>query len=140
WSSDVCSSDLSLNTEQPWIMQMAAFRGASGGSSSATVTTTYTYDVLNRLLSKTYSDGTTPAYFRYDSRPPWLAAVNNSVGRLTAEQSVSSFNSWTWPLVVFDYDSMGRILDRLEESPSGLIYTYDLLGNMTSSTDRSEEH
>jgi YD repeat-containing protein len=47
------------------------------------VETAMQYDGLDRLLVKTYSDGTPPATFFYDRAPiPWAANVQNTNGRL----------------------------------------------------------
>src|SRR5262249_39217853 len=68
------------------------------------VLTTYTYDGLNRLVTRTYSGpapgGTTPAVtYGYDA-----ASVSNSKGRLTSvSSSVSSYSYG-------GYDAAGRVL------------------------------
>src|SRR5690348_16460841 len=55
---------------------------------SATLTTTYSYDALNRLTQKSYSDGITPAAnFQYDATSDWGSTLTNTKGRLT--------ESWT---------------------------------------------
>jgi YD repeat-containing protein len=50
---------------------------------TATVTTTYGYDALNRLIQKSYDDGTPTANFYYDTAPaPWAYGEQNTAGRL----------------------------------------------------------
>ncbi|HKU27522.1 MAG TPA: RHS repeat domain-containing protein, partial [Candidatus Sulfotelmatobacter sp.] len=47
------------------------------------IQTTMKYDVLNRLTSKSYSDGTPTATFYYDTAPmPWGTGIQNTNGRL----------------------------------------------------------
>jgi YD repeat-containing protein len=47
------------------------------------ITTTMSYDALNRLLGKTYSDGTPPPTFYYDVAPfTWANQAQNATGRI----------------------------------------------------------
>jgi RHS repeat-associated protein len=112
---------------------------APNQTGSATVTTTYSYDQLNRLKTKFYSDGTTPqANFSYDVATSWPGTWSNLVGRLSA--------FWTslpvpGTATVFSYDSMGRVIRNDQctpyncngSFPSNL--SYDLAGDMTSYTN-----
>ena len=109
--------------------------------SSGNVITTYSIDVLNRVTSKVYSDGTTPtAYFQYDTSENWGSPPfpqYNIIGRLTGS-SVSG----TPASEIFSYDAMGRVLVNPQCSPSTcgtssfMVYaTYDLAGDLTSTTD-----
>jgi RHS repeat-associated protein len=109
---------------------------APNQTGSATVTTTHSYDALNRLLSRTYSDGTTPASgFTYDVGPSWNSqARQNAIGRMTSSGTVSCVAT------LYDYDSMGRTIGRPTYRPNGCLsyplnYTYDSAGNLTSETD-----
>jgi RHS repeat-associated protein len=105
---------------------------------SSTVTTTYTYDALHRLLQRSYSDGLTPTvYFVYDENDVWFSTTNN-LGRLSEayEQIPNLVGS------VFSYDTMGRIIVNNQcmpvECPSAGVpvsYTYDLAGDITSYVD-----
>jgi YD repeat-containing protein len=111
------------------------------------VTTTYSYDQLNRLLSKTYSNdlnGTPLSCFLYN-----LSTLG--VGRLTsawtqsasATTSCSTSAAFLTKRTIVAYDPMGRIVSEQQYTPasqaSGTFYspqyTYDLAGNLTSSTD-----
>ena len=109
------------------------------------VTITYNYDILNRISSKSYSDGTTPlSCYQYDS-----SSVANGIGRLTNAwtQSASttscstSVAPWT-KRSILAYDPMGRILNEQQCTPSNCtngapyspIYSYDLAGNLLTST------
>jgi YD repeat-containing protein len=79
------------------------------------VVTSYSYDVLNRMLSKTYTNdsaGSPWPCYQYDG-----SSVPNSIGRLTTQwtQSASagacslSNTAWT-KRAILQYDSMGRVL------------------------------
>jgi RHS repeat-associated protein len=107
------------------------------------ITTSYTYDQLNRLTSKSYSDGSTPtAYLQYDTPLNWGTPPfpqENVIGRL------SGAGIGPQPRItaeIFSYDAMGRVLVNPQCSPSTcgtssfLVYdTYDLAGNLTSTTN-----
>jgi len=105
----------------------------------ATVTITYSYDVLNRLFQKSYSDGTTPsAFFTYDAPSAWGVPVFNVVGRLASahtDQTVPRGES------IFSYDAVGRVTMNDQCTPLNcgtshfdIGYTYDLLGDLISYT------
>jgi RHS repeat-associated protein len=74
----------------------------------ATVTTTYTYDALNRLTQKSYDDGTTAANYGYDGTapsgctPPTITSPLNLIGRRTGMCDASGATAWS-------YDPVGRI-------------------------------
>lgn len=117
------------------------------------ITTTYAYDALNRLLSKSYSDGNTPSScFQYDS------ATSNGVGQLASEwtqRSAAGSCPATAPTAGFltmrsllAYDPMGRIWSEQQCTPAGCTsaipcstsngnqsYSYDLAGNLTCSSN-----
>ena len=102
---------------------------------ATTVTTTYLYDALNRMTAKQYSDSTDNVDYNYDETSPWGFALTNTVGRLTTEYDLHTGS-------VFSYDPMGRILQNHQCTPQNcgtgdfpISYTYDLLGDITSSTD-----
>jgi RHS repeat-associated protein len=107
------------------------------------ITTTYTYDDLNRVLSKTYSDGTPTANFGYDESSVTLGSwtspsLGAPVGRPTHTKTMSGSTLLT--ATVQDYDPMGRTRDYWQCTPlncggSSLwaaLYTYDLAGDVTS--------
>jgi RHS repeat-associated protein len=105
------------------------------------ITSTYTYDALNRVASKTYSDGTPTVWLAYDLSSEWGVNLGNSIGRLSAT------NAWNGAWVsgeIFAYDSMGSVVNNTQCNSSQtcsngplsyISYTYDLLGDTTSSTD-----
>lgn len=110
---------------------------------SATVTTTYSYDSLNRITQRSYSDGVTPtASFLYDQTSVDGFTFYNPVGRLVKESTNGTFPTANY----YSYDSMGRILVRGEcvyinncgtSSPTiwETVNTYDFAGDLTSFTD-----
>ena len=113
------------------------------------VTTTYSYDALNRLLSKAYPAGTASSCYQYD-QSSLVASGGNLIGRLT--------NSWTQtgscpaPTAppafqsasilsrksILAYDAMGRMTSQQQCTKSNCntstsyspAYTYDLAGNL----------
>ena len=112
---------------------------APNQTGTATVTTSYQYDALNRLTQKSYSDGTTPtASYYYDSYPNFNAT--NPIGRFLVS-SVPSQLGLCCIATLQEYDPMGRISEQSQYLPTGcacdyaLPYTYDLMGNMLTSTD-----
>jgi RHS repeat-associated protein len=114
---------------------------APNQNGTLTVTTNYTYDALNRMTAKLYSDGTTPAStFLYDSPTgQYGISSTNPVGRLVQATSGCSFT-------LNRYDPVGRVVFQVQQTPitcdtpGGFsyyrhTYVYDLMGNMTSFTD-----
>src|SRR5579859_2096183 len=111
---------------------------APNQTGSATVTTTYGYDPLNRITAKSYSDNTTPAAnFIYDTAIGWgnpSLTQTNIIGRLTEAYAAAGGS-------VFSYDSVGRIVMNNQSTPLiygnanwPVSYNYDLDGNLTSYT------
>jgi len=105
------------------------------------VTTNYSYDFLNRMASRTYTNDpqSTPAVnYYYDSsqtlplgKPPNFT-VTNSIGRLIAvcyggaASSAGNYQS---------YDELGRVTSSYQQTDSnnyGLSYGYNLANEMTS--------
>lgn len=100
------------------------------------VTVTRTYDVLNRLLQETYSDGTPTTTFAYDQATAWGISLNNTIGRLTSTAAaVGTAGS------VLSYDPVGRTTNEWVCLPSNCGTTsypitaqYDVAGHLTSLT------
>jgi putative transposase len=134
---------------------------ADGNLSSKTdarkVVTSFTYDALNRVLSKTYSSDTassTPfSCYQYDTSsiaststtPNWIGRLTNQWTQSASAGSCSSSlpASGLWTRRSFAYDSMGRITNEQQCTPSNCSsttsytpgYTYDLAGNLLTTTD-----
>ncbi len=100
-----------------------------------TVTTTLTYDALHRVLTKTFSDGTTPSVtIAYDGTTisgcsPTLTP-SNPTGRRTAMCDAAGWEAWS-------YDSRGHVITE-RRSTNGVTkstsYAYNLHGGVTSIT------
>jgi RHS repeat-associated protein len=104
---------------------------------AVTVDTTYAYDELHRLRTKTYSDGITPlATFNYDETAPLGFTAANTLGRVSSEIAGNAKS-------VFSYDNVGRVLNNWQCIPRTcptpsfyqLTYGYDLFGDITSATN-----
>jgi YD repeat-containing protein len=109
----------------------------------------YTYDPLNRLLSKTYAydlSGTPSSCFEYDT-PPGGSSSNYQIGRLANEWTQrgacpAAPGSGYLTLRAFtSYDLMGRALGEKQCTPSNctatkyaLAHTYDQAGDVSSTT------
>lgn len=101
--------------------------------SPATVTISYTYDALNRLLNTTYSDGVTPnTAHRYDYSSFLGQTFTYSVGRevaaTSANNTVGFFTS---------YDPIGRVAQTVQCTPGvtgckTFVAGYDKLGDVTN--------
>ena len=91
------------------------------------ISTTYAYDALNRVISRTYQNdpSTTPAVtYTYDSS---TNCTVNCKGRLVKVDS--SVSTYTYN----NYDAMGRVLGATETlggQPYSMGYTYDLAGHL----------
>jgi RHS repeat-associated protein len=103
------------------------------------ITTTYSYDVLNRLTQKSYSDGTPTANFFYDANVWHNINLTNTVGRLSYDGALSG--STYVASEAFSYDSMGRVINNSQctvpgcpNGPYSVTYGYDLIGDMTSTS------
>jgi YD repeat-containing protein len=98
----------------------------------------YSYDALNRLLSKTYSDGTPQATFAYDTSsitPP--SGTSNLVGELTLA-TVATGSTTLAQTSSFQYDPMGRLQYEQQCTPANCgtstyspNYSYDWMGKPT---------
>ncbi|HYY72549.1 MAG TPA: RHS repeat-associated core domain-containing protein, partial [Candidatus Bathyarchaeia archaeon] len=111
-------------------------------SPSVTVTATFTYDPLNRLLTKSYSDGSTPqATFHYDEASVLGVALSNTTGRPSSSYVTNSVNA-TLAEEVFSYDPMGRVTTNSQCTPQNcgiavfpISYTYDNAGDALTGTN-----
>jgi YD repeat-containing protein len=113
------------------------------------ITTSYFYDPLDRLLTKSYSsdpNATPSSCYQYDNK----TANTNGVGQPWNEWTqsgacpnpvVPGSNFWT-ERSFLNYDSMGRILNEQQCTPTScasstpypLSYTYDLAGDLSTAT------
>ncbi len=109
-------------------------------------TTIYTYDALNRVLTKRYggASGTKIDTFRYDEGA-------NGKGRLTTLVDSSGTTAWTYDLqgrvtsrrqtkaygggllvTTYGYDAAGRLVSMVYPSGRTARYTYDLAGRVSA--------
>jgi RHS repeat-associated protein len=94
-------------------------------SATVNVTISYDYDALNRLKTRSYSDGTPSVTYTYDT------LTSNGKGRLTSASSSVSTTSYT------GYDAMGRPTGSSQATNDhtyGFTYEYDLAGNLKKET------
>jgi len=116
-----------------------------GQTGTATVTTNYSYDALNRITQKSYSDGTTlPAVFGYDQTNITMGTqqfpITNSIGRLSWTCVSQQSPPWCIPMTAFSYDAMGRPLFEARSSSSGssaqykIYYSYYKDGSLNTLT------
>jgi RHS repeat-associated protein len=105
---------------------------------TATVTTAYLYDSLNRLTNKSYSDGTTVSdVYSYDVAPAWASWLSNVIGRMAnSGNQDNGQNGTSATATAYSYDPMGRVAIEVMQTPSVapygffLSYAYDLVGNV----------
>jgi YD repeat-containing protein len=113
------------------------------------VATTYQYDALNRVWSKNYSNdpsSTPSSCYQYDSSTLGVGLLSNawtqSASAGICAQAAPTTGFWTKRSILI-YDAMGRIRNEQQFTPASRasgtsyapVYTYDLAGNLTSSTD-----
>jgi YD repeat-containing protein len=108
------------------------------------VVTSYSYDALNQILSKSYSsnsNGTPASCYQYDSS-------TNGIGRLANAWTLSASSGVSCPTAspfltkrsILTYDPMGRIKNEQQFTRANQTYgyspayTYDLAGNLLTST------
>jgi RHS repeat-associated protein len=113
--------------------------GENCTASESRTRTKYSYDALNRITQKSYSDGSTlTAFFAYEQTNAWGTTQTNTVGRLT-EQWTGTSCCATGGAEIYGYDSMGRIVFNEQYtsvmSYRPMNYTYDFAGNMLTFTD-----
>jgi RHS repeat-associated protein len=90
------------------------------------ITSTFVYDSLNRVTSRSYSDGTPTVTYTYDA-----AGVTNSKGRVTSTSSSVSVSNVT------AYDVLGRVTagNQVTDGQTySMSYSYNRAGAQTSFT------
>ncbi len=95
---------------------------------AGSVHTSYTYDPLNRIILKTFSDGTPSIEYSYDGDNPLGVTCQNSIGRLSGISTLRNRKA-------LSYDPLGRVIHEFKEMDLytfAISYTYDLAGNIIS--------
>lgn len=102
------------------------------------INTNYTYDALNRLTFKHYTDGESLVGYGYDGKDENGGTLStpsaNAVGRMSHSSNEQNAAS------NYSYDAMGRVVRQNSCIPSNCSYgvqvsaSYDLAGNMTALT------
>jgi RHS repeat-associated protein len=94
------------------------------------ITTTYSYDAMDRLTGKSYSNGDASVTYHYDQTSYNGLTISNGKGQRTGMSDGSGQTAWS-------YDTMGRIV--AEERTIGTVtktasYSYNLDGSLASIT------
>jgi len=107
---------------------------APNQTGTATVTTTYNYDALNRLTQKWYTDGSAAVDYVYDQGSLWGVNLTNPIGRLSLASADFGHVG-----TIMSYDAMGRVINQWGCTPTNcgtgsysVPFAYDFMGNLTS--------
>jgi len=102
------------------------------------ITSTYTYDADNRVLTKTYSDSTPSVTYTYDTSG--VSGASNTKGELTAA-AVKAGTTMLAQTTPYGYDTMGRLQNEQQCTPANcagtpyaMSYAFDWTGKVTSSS------
>jgi YD repeat-containing protein len=105
------------------------------------VDTNYTYDALNRLTSRVYTDGTPSVSYFYDSQALPNGAPTFNRGRWTGRLIAVTQGGGFLGHYSGGYDELGRakLSRQVTDTPEGaktyeMAYVYDLDGNLRSET------
>jgi len=94
------------------------------------ITTTYSYDALNRLTGKNYSDTTPTVSYHYDQSSYNGLTISNGLGKLTGMNDGAGAVAWS-------YAAAGHILTErrlIAGITKTISYTYNLDGSLQSLT------
>jgi RHS repeat-associated protein len=142
WQGNQCVNGYDANGNL--VAKTAPAPDQTGG---ATVTTYFSYDELNRLKTRWFSDGSHSASFFYDQSSIWGVNVQNPVGRLVATYAVlgnyttlNGSSGGGGVGSVFSYDPMGRVTQDVQFNQHVLPwlpfrtfnYTYNLDGSLNT--------
>ena len=97
------------------------------------ITTTYTYDALNRLTNKSYSDGVTaPVTYTYDKNEPGSSSPNYYIGRLSQVSTAALGSLPATATTYVQYDAMGRVLASQQSIGTNQTYNFSYTYNAQS--------
>jgi RHS repeat-associated protein len=95
------------------------------------ITISYTYELLNRMTGRSYSNGDPSVSYAYDQTTCVVVSTCYNIGRRTSMTDADGSESWA-------YDKMGREWGDLRTitgiSPKPTGYTYDLAGDLATLT------
>ncbi len=112
-------------------------------SSTTYVTTTFAYDPLNRLRTKTYSDGTTATVtLDYDETSVSGNTLLNTIGRLSLRNTPAPSTAMTSQSIL-SYNAPGWVATDIQCTPQNCAnntrftfgYGYDDVGDVTTSSN-----
>ena len=136
WSGSTCMESYDADSNV-----LSRTRPAPNQSSSTTyVTATFTYDTLNRVRTKTYSDGTTPTVtLDYDESSVNSNTLTNTIGRPSSEYTGAS--TAVTSESILSYNAPGWTVEDIQCTPQNCAngayltfnYGYDGVGDVTSS-------
>ena len=92
------------------------------------ITTTYTYDAMNRLTGKSYSDSTPSVTYSYDQASYNGLTITNGKGRRTGMSDGSGQTAWS-------YNAVGNALavsKKINGQTKTMYYTYNLDGSFAT--------
>jgi RHS repeat-associated protein len=98
------------------------------------ITTTFVYDALDRLTSKTFSNGDPAITYNYDQASFSCLTITNGKGRRTSMTDGSGTTAWS-------YDANGDVLTELRQVGTvseSTSYSYNLDGSVASVTYPSD--
>ena len=106
------------------------------GSWSGSSCTSSGWDAMHRLTYVSFSDGSNPTGYGYDSSNVWGTPVNNPKGRMVLA------NHATQGAALFSYDTGGRLINTWQCTPINcgtssypLSYTYNYVNQPQATTD-----
>jgi RHS repeat-associated protein len=106
------------------------------GSWSGSSCTSSGWDAMHRLTYVSFSDGSNPIGYAYDSNNVWGTPVNNPKGRMVLA------NHATQGAALFSYDTGGRLINTWQCTPINcgsssypLSYTYNYVNQPQATTD-----
>jgi YD repeat-containing protein len=93
-------------------------------------TTTYSYDALDRITGKSYSNGDPSVTYHYDQTSYNGLTISNGKGQRAGMSDGSGQTAWS-------YDTMGRVVTEKRTIGSvtkAMSYSYNLDGSLASIT------
>jgi RHS repeat-associated protein len=102
-----------------------------GNPGSFTVTTSYSYDVLDRNIGRTYSNGDPTVTITYDQSSCLGLAACQNIGYRTSETDVAGSEAWSYQVDPTNHRSMRANQRTTNGHTKTSTYYLDLSGNVT---------